>query len=633
MTETATCPRWERPATAASPTARCASPTELCDGEDNDCNGLVDEGFDLQTDAANCGACGRSCEAAKGANTVVTGCVAGVCVFACDTGFVDLNGDLAFGSAGNGCECHVSAEICGDGVDNDCNGVVDDENAGGCVVFYRDIDQDTFGNAADSKCLCAPNAAARYTALGAGDCNDQNAAIKPGVTEVCDGQDNDCDGQIDRDSLGVVLSRSCYTGPGGTIGVGPCHGGTQTCTGGLWSLTCVGEVTQQVEVCDGADNNCSGGIDETFNLTSNPLHCGACNYRCSDNIPNAVSTCPSSVCVVVSCLPGFYDIDPFQPGCEYPCTPQNGGVKTCGSPVDNDCNGTVDASEFDVQNDPLNCGDCGHNCEVYKPFGTQLLSPECVWGAAVSSVCPTTTTETVTCSRWVSPATAPTPTARSRAPQSSATGKTTTATAWWTRASTLQTDPANCGSCGRSCEALKGADAVVASCAAGTCQFACDAGFVDLNGDLAFGSAGNGCECQVDAEVCGDGVDNDCNGLVDEEGSGGCVVYYRDVNQDTFGNAADSKCLCAPNAAARYTALGAGDCNDNNAAIKPGATEVCDGQDNDCDGQTDRDSLGVVLSRACYTGPGGFIGDWAPATAAPSTCTGGLWSLTLRGRR
>ena len=607
------------------------SPTELCDGEDNDCNGLVDEGFDLQTDAANCGACGRSCEAAKGANTVVTGCVAGVCVFACDTGFVDLNGDLAFGSAGNGCECHVSAEVCGDGVDNDCNGVVDDENAGGCVVYYRDIDQDTFGNAADSKCLCAPNAAARYTALGAGDCNDNNAAIKPGATEVCDGADNDCDGQTDRDSLGVVLSRSCYTGPGGTIGVGPCHGGTQTCTGGLWSLTCVGEVTPQTEVCDGADNNCSGSIDETFDLTSNPLHCGACNYRCSDNVPNAVSTCQSSVCVVISCLPGFYDLDPMQAGCEYPCTPQNGGMKTCGSLVDNDCNGTVDASEFDVQNDPLNCGDCGHNCEVYKPFGTQVSVPTCVTGSCQfeclpnffdrNGDLPTLGEASNGCEDYCE---VTNPTELCDGLDNDCNGQVD-------EGFDLLTDTANCGACGRSCEALKGANTVVTGCVTGSCQFACAGpGFVDLNGDLAFGSAGDGCECVVGVEVCGDGLDNNCNGVADEEGSGGCTVYYRDADLDTFGNAADSKCLCAPNAAARYTALGAGDCNDANAAIKPGATEVCDGLDNDCDGQTDRDGLGVVLTRACYTGPGGTIGV-GPCQSGTQTCTGGLWSATCVG--
>ena len=389
-------------------------------------------------------------------------------------------------------------------------------------------------------------------------------------------------------------------------------------------------MTPQVEVCDGADNNCSGSIDESFNLTSSPLHCGACNYRCSDYIPNAVSTCKSSVCVVVSCLPGFYDLDPMQPGCEYACTPQNGGVKTCGSLVDNDCNGTVDASEFDVQSNPINCGDCGHNCEVYKPFGTQLLSPECVTGSCRFECLPNyydrdgdlpTLGEASNGCKSYCEVTSPT---------ELCDGEDNDCNGLVDEGFNLQTDAANCGACGRSCEALKGANTVVTGCAAGTCQFACAVGFVDLNGDLAFGSAGNGCECQVSAEVCGDGLDNDCNGVVDEENAGGCVVYYRDVDQDAFSNAADSKCLCAANPAARYTALGAGDCNDNNAAIKPGATEVCDGADNDCDGQTDANSLGVVLSRSCYTGPGGTIGV-GPCHGGTQTCTGGLWSMACVG--
>jgi hypothetical protein len=297
--------------------------------------------------------------------------------------------------------------------------------------------------------------------------------------------------------------------------------------------------------------------------------------------------------VVVSCLPGFYDLDPMQAGCEYPCTPQNNGVKTCGSLADNDCNGTVDASEFDLQTDPVNCGDCGHNCEVTKPFGTRVMSPACVAGACQfeclpdyydrNGDLPTLGEASNGCESYC---VVTNPTELCDGVDNDCNGVVD-------EGFFLQTDPANCGACGRSCEALKGPNSVVTGCVAGSCQFACAGpGFVDLNGDVAFGSAGNGCECVVSAEVCGDGVDNDCNGVADEEGSGGCTVYYRDADQDTYGNAADSRCLCAANLAARYTALVPGDCNDGNAAIRPGAVEVCDGADNDCDGNTDNATAG-----------------------------------------
>ncbi|MGK0360990.1 MAG: hypothetical protein ACI9U2_003306 [Bradymonadia bacterium] len=95
---------------------------ELCDSADNDCDDIVDEGFDLGADLLNCGACGRVC-AVPGAQNA---CVVRVCVAdACLDGLVDLNGDLADGDAGDGCECVVIGADTpdADGVDANCDGV------------------------------------------------------------------------------------------------------------------------------------------------------------------------------------------------------------------------------------------------------------------------------------------------------------------------------------------------------------------------------------------------------------------------------------------------------------------------------------------------------------------------------
>jgi hypothetical protein len=71
------------------------------------------------------------------------------------------------------------AEICQNGVDDDCNGVIDD--AAGAQTFYRDQDGDGYGDPNDSMMLCAP--VPPYTTTNSGDCYDQNANARPGQTQ------------------------------------------------------------------------------------------------------------------------------------------------------------------------------------------------------------------------------------------------------------------------------------------------------------------------------------------------------------------------------------------------------------------------------------------------------------------
>ncbi len=57
-------------------------------------------------------------------------------------------------------------------------------------------------------------------------------------------------------------TRACYQGPADTRGVGACTDGIETCVRGVWSGTCVGDVTPFVEHCNAADDDCNGVVDD-----------------------------------------------------------------------------------------------------------------------------------------------------------------------------------------------------------------------------------------------------------------------------------------------------------------------------------------------------------------------------------
>jgi hypothetical protein len=115
-------------------------------------------------------------------------------------------------------------------------------------------------------------------------------------------------------------TQSCYSGPPSTAGVGICRSGTQACLpDGSGFGPCFGEITPQVETCNGLDENCNGEPDD-----------GA---FCPP-VPNGFLICSGGQCVVAGCNPGFMN-----------------------------CNGiSVDGCETQVSSNRLNCGTCGHVC-------------------------------------------------------------------------------------------------------------------------------------------------------------------------------------------------------------------------------------------------------------------------------
>ena len=89
---------------------------------------------------------------------------------------------------------------------------------------------------------------------------------------------------------------------------------------------------------------------------------------------------------------------------------------------------------------------------------------------------------------------------------------------------------------------------------------------------------------QCAPERC-DGVDNDCDGEIDEVGALDCTPLYEDRDGDLFGAPGSVRCTCE---AERGLSANDYDCDDGDARARPGAVEQCDGEiDNDCDGEFD----------------------------------------------
>ena len=87
-------------------------------------------------------------------------------------------------------------------------------------------------------------------------------------------------------------------------------------------------------------------------------------------------------------------------------------------------------------------------------------------------------------------------------------------------------------------------------------------------------------------ELC-DGFDNNCDGTVDEDTAADAETWYQDADGDGVGVADVTWTSCE--APSNYVA-GIGDCDDNEALAYPGADEICDGIDNNCNGTADENS-------------------------------------------
>ncbi|MCB9639452.1 MAG: putative metal-binding motif-containing protein [Myxococcales bacterium] len=308
---------------------------ERCDGRDNDCDGLIDQTFSelgksCRVGQGACEATGTQvcspdgklavCDAVAGepkteqCNGVDDDCDGKTdegLVRSCYTGPASSKG---FGLCRDGkqtCEKGVwgtcagevlpDQEIC-DQRDNNCDGQVDE----GCtciageqqVCYSGPLGSENVGLCREGLQRCGQDR--RW-----GPCLN---GIVPAL-ETCDGQDNDCDGNIDESF--PEKEKDCQI-PQRT---GRCAQGTYLCRGN--ALLCVSRYSTSQEICDGQDNDCDGLTDETFPLLGSPCVVSQQQGACKDG---------SLACV----------------GGRSTCVPLRQPLPESCNGLDDDCDGSID---------------------------------------------------------------------------------------------------------------------------------------------------------------------------------------------------------------------------------------------------------------------------------------------------
>jgi hypothetical protein len=443
-----------------SSTATNSSATEVCDGNDNDCDGMIDEG----DPNALC---------PRGVHVAVSECALGECENReCEPGFGDCDDDRT-----TGCEqqtdtlmhcggCFVgctppnatgdcSTGTCDIGTCNDGFADCDGDPVNGCETPLN-----TNSNCGGCDVECAP-------ASAIGECSTGTCTIAS-----CNPRRGDCDGNVANGCETTTTTNSDCGGCGvlcaPTNAVGECS--TGTCR----VVTCT---RSDVDDCDGlASNGC-----ETSLRTN--TDCAGCGVMCS--IPGGSASCASGSCQLTGCPMGFGNCDGNgangceQPlnttthcgDCRVPCAPPNGtGSCASGGCTIVSCNPGWDDCDGDVANGcetPLNtltsCGTCGTSCAL----------------ANASETCATSMCRIESCDPGFG-----------HCDGSQANGCETN----------LRTN-SNCGGCGVTCSR----PGSTTSCATGVCSWTgCNAGFSSCDGDTA-----NGCEVghAATSGACGGGVD------------------------------------------------------------------------------------------------------------------------------
>src|ERR1041385_3254697 len=520
------------------------------------------------------------------------------------------------------CSVHPGAtEVC-NGIDDNCNSLVDD----GITFnnYYADADHDNYGSTLLGSFCSAPS----NSSLVSGDCNDNNANVHPGATEVCNGIDDNCTGGIDEG----VQSTFYADADGDTYGNASVT--TMACnapSGYVSDNTDCDDAHASVhpgatEVCNGIDDNCTGGIDEGVLSTF---------YRDADGDAYGNASVTAQACSAPSgYVADATDCDDAHAGVH------PGAAETCNG-IDDNCNSLVDDgvtfnnyyADADgdnygstllgsfcsaPSNSSLVSGDCNDNNASVHPGATEVCN-------GIDDNCTGGIDEGVQSTFYADA-------------DGDTYGNASVTTMACNAPSGYVSDNTDCDDAHASVHpgATEVCNGIDDNCTGGIDEGVLSTFYRDADGD-AYGNASvtaQACSAPsgyvADATDCDDahssvhpgatevcnGIDDNCNSLVDD----GVTFnnYYADADGDNYGSTLLGSFCSAPS----NSSLVSGDCNDNNASVHPGATEVCNGIDDNCTGgidegvqstfyaDADGDTYGnaSVTTMACNA-PSGYVSD------------------------
>ena len=541
---------------------------ERCDGQDQDCDGEIDEepidGVALYLDADRDGlgvgeALGAACAVPEGQSAVEGDCDDNdPAIGGPSTWYSDLDGD-GYGASptDEGCDAPGGAvalpgdcddnnntrspaatERC-DGVDQDCDDEID-EDADDASTWYTDADGDGHGDPDTEYIACESDGG-----VGLGDdCDDQDAGAAPGLDELCDGWDNDCDGDIDEDD--AADAALWYADVDGD-GYGDAADALLACAteGRVADATDCDDTDAGVhpagtETCDSVDQDCDGIIDEdAVDALLWYADTDADNY-------GAGAAGTRSCAALAGYLPDAGDCDDtnaeIRPDADERC-----------DGADNNCDGltdgvdAIDPTIWYLDGDADGAGDVD-NAEVGcdAPAGRVADARDCddtnvSIGPEVPEVC-----------------------------------------------NGLDDD------CDGATDEDDATDAVTAY-VDGDLDGAGDPATVTVSCTAPDNTVLVGGDCDdTDPLIAPDqsercnGADDDCDGTADGSDAIDASTWYADTDGDSFGALDASILACEQPADASGDPT---DCDDSRPEVSPAADELCDGEDGDCDGVVDDDAL------------------------------------------